>query len=316
MTISLKTLLYKGCLEKLLSMKEKNIVILIPTYEPDSNFVRYIHHLKKHYQNIIVVNDGSSIQYQSIFDTINQYEEVTLLSYKTNHGKGYALKYGYQFIQNHIPEYSGIITVDSDGQHSFEDVQRMQDKLKQNKHALILGCRDFSNSNVPFKSKLGNRITSFLFFILVHKWLADTQTGLRGFDASLTNFMLQIPGDRFEYETQVLISTLQNKIPINSISIQTIYINNNEHTHYKVFEDSLRIGKVLFGQITKFISSSLFSTFIDLTTCFFLLDLFQNFSNSFFKITLATLIARIFSMFINFSMNKKIVFCAVCRYCL
>lgn len=120
--------------------------------------------------------------------------------------------------------------------------------------------------------------------------------------------MLEIPGERFEYETQVLISAIQQDIQISTYPIQTIYENNNAGTHYQVLEDSKRIGKVLFGQITKFLSSSLLCSLIDIISCWILLDLFSNISNAFLRISIATFIARIISMLCNFIFNKKFVF--------
>ena len=289
-------------------MKEQGTIILIPSFEPDKKFINYVQQLKNYFSSIVVVNDGSKAEYQPIFDSINQYDEVQVIGYNTNKGKGYALKHGYKYINDTIHDYSGIITVDCDGQHLVEDVYQIAEQLNQNNNHLIFGCRDFTQKHVPFKSRIGNTITSILIFILYGKWLSDTQTGLRAFKKELTPFMLEIPGERFEYETQVLISAIQQDIQISTYPIQTIYENNNAGTHYQVLEDSKRIGKVLFGQITRFLSSSLLCSLIDIFSCWILLDLFSNISNAFLKISIATCIARIISMLCNFIFNKKFVF--------
>ena len=283
-------------------------IILIPSFEPDKKFINYVQQLKNYFSSIVVVNDGSKAEYQPIFDSINQYDEVQVIGYNTNKGKGYALKHGYKYINDTIHDYSGIITVDCDGQHLVEDVYQIAEQLNQNNNHLIFGCRDFTQKHVPFKSRIGNTITSILIFILYGKWLSDTQTGLRAFKKELTPFMLEIPGERFEYETQVLISAIQQDIQISTYPIQTIYENNNAGTHYQVLEDSKRISKVLFGQITRFLSSSLLCSLIDIISCWILLDLFSNISNAFLKISIATCIARIISMLCNFIFNKKFVF--------
>lgn len=120
--------------------------------------------------------------------------------------------------------------------------------------------------------------------------------------------MLEVPGERFEYETQVLISAIQQDIQISTYPIQTVYEDNNAGTHYQVLEDSKRIGKVLFGQVTKFLSTSLLCSLIDIVFCWILLDLFSNLSNAFLRISIATFIVRIISMLCNFIFNKKFVF--------
>lgn len=289
-------------------MKEQGTIILIPSFEPNKKFINYIKQLKNYFSSIVVVNDGSKAEYQPIFDCINQYDEVQVIGYNTNKGKGYALKHGYKYIDDTIQNYSGIITADCDGQHLVEDVYQISKQLNQNNNDFIFGCRDFSQKHVPFKSKIGNTFTSILIFILYGKWLSDTQTGLRAFRKELTPFMLEVPGERFEYETQVLISAIQQDIQISTYPIQTVYEDNNAGTHYQVLEDSKRIGKVLFGQVTKFLSTSLLCSLIDIVFCWILLDLFSNLSNAFLRISIATFIARIISMLCNFIFNKKFVF--------
>ena len=70
--------------------------------------------------------------------------------------------------------------------------------------ALVLGTRDFGKDNVPFKSRAGNRITSVCFRLACGVKLPDTQTGLRAFSAELLPEMLDIEGERYEYEMRML----------------------------------------------------------------------------------------------------------------
>ena len=135
-------------------MKEQGTIILIPSFEPNKKFINYIKQLKNYFSSIVVVNDGSKAEYQPIFDCINQYDEVQVIGYNTNKGKGYALKHGYKYIDDTIQNYSGIITVDCDGQHLVEDVYQISKQLNQNNNDFIFGCRDFSQKHVPFKSKV------------------------------------------------------------------------------------------------------------------------------------------------------------------
>lgn len=285
-------------------------VVLIPAYEPDEKVIHYIDELEKvGFKKIVVVDDGSGKLYQSIFDTLNQKECCTVIGYDVNKGKGHALKEGYSFIKEHYKEYEGIITADCDGQHAVKDVQAIASSIQQHPSSLILGERDFSLDYIPFKSKLGNRLTSGLFFLLFGKWLGDTQTGLRGFDKSLTEMMIEIEGERFEYETQVLIDCLHNQVPIEEEIIETIYENNNEGTHFQAFHDSMRIARVLFARFTKFFSSSLLSSLLDIGVAWLFLDLLKSHvSGDFLRIGLATVGARMISMVFNFLVNKNFVF--------
>ena len=292
-------------------INEEEIVVVIPTLEPTTLLIDYANKLiSKGFLHIIVINDGSSDKYDSIFKKLNQITECTVITHDKNRGKGAALKTGYQFIKDHFPECQGVITVDSDGQHAIEDVCKIAQKLATEKSCLLLGCRNFSLPSIPIKSKLGNRSSSVLFFMLYGKWIGDTQTGLRGFHTTLLDEMLQMPGERFEYEMEVIISCTLKKIPMEQVEIQTIYENNNESTHFQAINDSIRIAKVIFNSFVKFFSSSMISAVLDLGIAWLLLDLLRNsfVNNDLARIALATCIARIISMLVNYNINKKFVF--------
>lgn len=278
----------------------KDIVILIPSYEPTSLLIDYINELNKYFKYIIVVNDGSNSSYDCIFNNVN----ALVIGYQNNHGKGYALKYGYQYIKDNLSDIKGIICVDSDGQHLCKDVLRIADRIDD---GLVLGVRDFKDDSVPFKSKFGNSISSFVFYVLYGKWLSDTQTGLRGFSVSYLDWLLGIKGNRFEYESQVLIECVRDNILIDTIGIDTVYVDNNEGTHFKAFRDSFLVMKVLFGNFIMFFSTSLFSSIVDLGLAWLLMLVLKSYG-SFMQIMLATIIARVISIIVNYNLNSKFVF--------
>ena len=201
----------------------KNI-ILIPSLEPDMKLISYVQKLQAYgLTNIIIVDDGSGEEYQSIFNTLRN-DGCIILRHTENRGKGCALKTGFRYIQNNYYHFSSVVTVDSDGQHASEDVYRLAEYSNMHPNALILGVRDFTSPGIPFKSLLGNRFSSSVFAALYGKYLPDTQTGLRAFGSSVLEFMLSISGSRFEYEIQALISCVQFGVPILTLPIQCIYM--------------------------------------------------------------------------------------------
>ena len=88
---------------------------------------------------------------------------------------------------------------------------------KQNTSRASISGSIFGNFNldhVPPKSRHGNKITSAVFRLLYGVYLPDTQTGLRAFRMADLPFMLDVPGERFEYEMQVLIACARAKLPL------------------------------------------------------------------------------------------------------
>jgi len=289
----------------------RDAAILIPSLEPDERLTAYITKLSDcGFGHIVVVDDGSSEKYQSIFREVERIERTVVLHHDVNRGKGIALKTGYQYILDNLQDAEIIITADSDGQHTVPDCVHLAEEAHKGEKALYLGSRDFSLPNIPPKSRSGNRITSIVFKVLYGQYLPDTQTGLRAFRREELPFMINVEGERFEYEMKVLISCSRAGIKMVPVTIETIYENENEGTHFHPIKDSFRVYKVILGSFFRFMCSSLTCVLID-NGIFNLLNLavFANGKkNDAFFILLSTIIARVISASVNFMLNRKLVF--------
>ena len=286
-------------------------VILIPSLEPDDRLVTYARDLDRAgFVHRIIVDDGSSERFQPIFTQLEE-EGCIVLHHDVNHGKGVALKTGYAWIQKNLPECEAVLTADSDGQHTVPDCLSVISRLFDGEDALYLGSRDFSLPNVPPKSRVGNRCTSVIFKLCYGKWLPDTQTGLRAFRASELPFMASIEGDRYEYEMNVLISCARRGLPMIPVTIETVYENGNEGTHFHPIRDSWRIYKLILGSFFKFMGASLFCVLVDQLLAGLLashLLPLMGVKDQGTLIWLSGFIARIVSAVVNFSLNKSFVF--------
>lgn len=276
--------------------------MLIPSLSPDGRLPAYVRDLlAADFGLVLVVDDGSAAEYQPIFEEIAGLPGCRVLHHEVNRGKGAALRTGYTFIKEQT-EIQGVITADSDGQHTVPDTLNLADRMNGKKE-LLLGSRDFSRNSVqvPPKSRFGNRMTSFVFRALYGQWLPDTQTGLRAFPRELLDFMLNVKGDRFEYEMNVLISCAEKKIPMVALPIQTVYHDENKGTHFHPIRDSWRIYKLLLGSFIRFMGASILAMVLD-QFLFWLLCLVG------IAIIPATALARVCSATVNFLLNKSFVF--------
>ena len=239
-----------------------------------------------------------------------------MLHHEVNRGKGAALRTGYAYLKEHT-DFQGVITADSDGQHIVPDTVMLAGELGE-KPELLLGSRDFSKNSVqvPPKSRAGNRITSVVFKLFYGQYLPDTQTGLRAFNRGLMDFMLQIPGDRFEYEMNVLIHCANQKVPMRALPINTIYHDDNAGTHFHPIWDSWRIYKLLLGSFFRYSAASILSFLLDTGVVALLMYLvFKEQPDICFlgipfepKALLAAPIARLISAPVNFLLNRSFVF--------
>jgi dolichol-phosphate mannosyltransferase len=287
-----------------------NILIVIPAYHPGEELVTYVNDLiHSGFSSILVIDDGSGEKYKHLFNIISGNKEVTLLQHAINLGKGRALKNSINYFLNNYKEngWEGMITVDSDGQHLVDDVIEVSECLVKNTDSLILGTRNFDTDNVPFKSKFGNKLTKQVFKILYGKGINDTQTGLRGIPKNILPYFIDLAGERFSYETDVLIRTVSEKIEIIEVPIQTVYIDGNSETHFRPIKDSLEIYGLLFKNFFKFFSASILSFIIDISFFHLFVNMFV-FLTSGTRILTSTILARIISSGFNYTVNRQYVF--------
>ena len=268
--------------------QELKYIAVIPAYEPDENLPRIVNELKENNFIVIVVNDGSDINYDKYYNECN----TKIISYPINRGKGYALKKGFEYIKNNYENYV-IVTVDSDGQHQVEDAINLCEYVKNNKDTLVIGKR-LKKNNTPLRSLIGNAITRYVFNLATGEKIYDTQSGLRAFSEQLIDYMLQVEGNRFEYEMNILLYIKQNNIKYKEIEIKTIYFDNNKKSHFKTIKDSLKI----YVQIIKFKMIPVISFLIDLI-------IYGALIISIYKIVLTNIISKIIGIGIYYLLNRK-----------
>lgn len=275
-------------------------IALIPAYKPDEKLISLLKALDDTDMTAVVVNDGSGDEYMNIFKEAESYAPV--IHHEVNKGKGCALKTGLSYIKENFKEEYIVVTLDADGQHTPEDALKVCSVVEENPRALALGSRFFDKST-PLRSRFGNGLTRFIYKISTGISVYDTQTGLRAFSNLLVTQFLTVPGDRYEYEMNVLLECKNFKIEIIETAIETIYIDNNSASHFNAVKDSIRIYK----DILKFSASSLFSFAIDflLYSLFLVLTGIMAVPHS---LTVSNVLARCISSVINYTVNRKLVF--------
>lgn len=269
-------------------------IALVPAYQPDERLIEVLRSLSERGFTVVTVDDGSGDEYREIFARAAEYSVV--LEHTVNCGKGSALKTGLCYIVNTFHEPYVVVTVDADGQHSAGDAVSLCEKAEAAPDAMVIGCRTF-REHVPLRSRFGNGITRIVFAMTCGRALADTQTGLRAFSHKHIAGMVNIPGDRYEYEMNVLMEYAKSGTEIIQVPIQTIYIGKNESSHFDTVKDSYRIYK----EILKFSASSLISFGVDYLL-FCILSALTGVP------VFANIAARIFSGTLNFEINRRIVF--------
>lgn len=284
----------------------KNMSVVLPSYKPDEKLLAVLEGLtQKGFRDVIVVNDGSDSGFDAIFEKAEAFPNVTVLTHTENRGKGCALKTAFSYCMENRPSCTGVITVDGDNQHHPDDILACCEKLSELPEQIVLGARSFSAEQVPLRSRLGNVITRGVFRFACGIRITDTQTGLRAIPARYLPLMLETSGERYEYETNMLLEMKTLEIPFTEVTIRTIYLDDNDSSHFHPLKDSIKIYRTIFA----FLASSLLSSLVDLILFFIFISILTFFMpEGVWNVLLAAAPARICSSLCNYLLNSKKVF--------
>ena len=286
------------------------ISVVLPSLDPDEKLHAVIDGLLEYgFTDIILVNDGSKKENLHYFEeeVAAHPDVIHLLHHEVNKGKGAALKNAFRYFLANRPDGLGVVTVDGDNQHHPEDTRRSCEHMMETGH-VVLGCRDFTLDHVPTRSRFGNQTTSAIFKIFVGMTLSDTQTGLRAIPRSDLEILAEVDGDRFEYETNMLLAMKQSGIPFEEVKIRTVYIEENKTSHFHPIRDSWRIYKLILAHFFRYTISSLIGSVVETGLLAGLNLLLKNLLDGIALTAATTIPARIISCLVNFYINKTMVF--------
>lgn len=284
------------------------MIILIPAYKPDQSLVRLAHALKAQDASaeILVIDDGSGSTYAPIFADLHL-DGAIVQTHPVNRGKGAALRTGIEWARTNRPGEI-LVTADADGQHLPRDIFRVgvstETAAAAGQRSIILGVRTKPDPNageegtkVPLRSKIGNSATVGFFALATGARVADTQTGLRGFTPQILDWLLQIPGDKYEYEFSMLLRATCADVELVQVPIVKVYEPGNPTSHFRPLQDSA----LIYAPLLAFLASSFLTGFlVDAIALFVLVGLGV-------PLLAAVVGARVISALTNFTVNRMLM---------
>ena len=270
-------------------------VVVIPAYEPNNNLVELVKELSFGGYGVLVVDDGSGEKFQSVFEKVALYPNTFVIKNEHNMGKGATLKHGISRLTEFFPECKIFITADADGQHRVEDIDRVKVELENNAR-FVLTVR-IRKGKIPLRSRFGNDLSKFVYTILTGHYFTDNQSGLRGFTIGDVDWLKRVRGNKYDYELNVLFYADKQSIPITTIPIDAIYIDDNKDSHFSPVKDTILIYRRLFST-----AWPTFATVITWEAIMLLITIFLNYNLFFLHIpgfgVMCTFISVIFYKFI------------------
>ena len=286
-----------------------NSAVVIPAFNPIPHLVEFVQGLiGRGIPRVIVVNDGSDASSDYIFSRLKHIKQCTVLSHDVNRGKGRALKTAFSYFINNYSGLDGVVTADADGQHGIDDICNICKLISRKCNSLILGVRNFKDYNVPKRSYVGNTITSRIFQFLYGSYINDTQTGLRGIPKGELDWMIELKGERFDYEMNMLIEAVQRGVALSMVPIKTLYFNDNSGSNYNTVVDSFRISLCFATNLMQYTGPSIITGILDIFIFILLNNYFLDFLAVHMRFFVSAVAARTLTSLCNFAINKGLAF--------
>ncbi len=220
-----------------MNLLPSHISILVPTFNNAQTLEKVLVGLLRFTDKIVVVNDGSTDETEEI---LQRFPQIHSISYQPNKGKGYALRKGLKAAWE--LGFSHAITIDSDGQHYPEDLEKFAAAIEATPTALIVGARNMEVENVPQKSSFGNRFSNFWFWVNTGLSLPDTQSGYRAYPLQKLAAKKYFTR-KYEWEIEVMVRAAWSGVEVRSIPVRVYYPKAEERiTHFRPFKDFTRIS--------------------------------------------------------------------------
>ena len=200
--------------------KTPKIFIVIPAYNEEKSIAATIDDLRKHnYNNIIVINDGST---DSTAKAAMQ-SNALMISHPINLGQGSAIQTGLEYALSLGAEI--IITFDADGQHMAPDIKNLIRPILEDDIEVALGSRFLNkNSNTPWIKKVTLKGGTILLFMMYGIMLTDTHNGLRAFTADAASKM-KLESSGMEHASEIIEKIKLEKIRYIEVPVTIRYTN-------------------------------------------------------------------------------------------
>lgn len=211
---------------------------VIPAYQDEKHIGDIVRRTRERLDDVLVVDDGSSDR------TAQRAREAgaEVIVHNQNRGKGEAIKTGLGHWLGR--EVTWVSLLDSDGQHLPEEIDRFLTAAAGATQAtFLIGNRMNNLTGMPFIRRVVNRYMSRQISRLCGQEIPDTQCGFRMLNRQLVPELLS-GGNRFEYETEVLIIASRKSYRIESVPITTVYSDQVSKIH--PMRDAVRFLKLMW----------------------------------------------------------------------
>lgn len=203
-------------------MQPVSLSIVLPCYNPVAgwadNVVDSFNRIKQQIPNceLILVNDGSPNIDTNILQNIgSKTSDLTVLSYVTNQGKGYALRHGVSAARGEL-----IIYTDIDFPYTHHSFLKIYESLTQQQADVAMGVRgEAYYTHLPQARVHISKLLRWFIKTFLRIPTDDTQCGLKGFNQKGKAVFLQTTINRYLFDMEFIFIAARKKLNIKTVEV-------------------------------------------------------------------------------------------------
>jgi glycosyltransferase involved in cell wall biosynthesis len=220
-------------------------LVIIPVYDEVDRVRAVVDSLRGNgFVHIVAIDDGSKDGSLAVLQKI---KDITVLEHSVNRGTGAATQTGINWGLTQKFQY--FATIDADGQHFAQDLQRVTEGLSG--ASFVLGSRFLGDSStMPFWRQTANKVANLCTGILFGVWVSDSQSGLRAFTREVAEKM-HLKSDGFEFCSACIREVDALGFVVKEVPIRVTYTAATMHKGQNFAAGLKTLGKLFLRAMTR-----------------------------------------------------------------
>ena len=177
--------------------------IILPMYNEEKTIRAVLESLPKHELiEIIVIDDHSTDNSIKEIRKVNSQESINILHHKKNKGYGGAITTGMKHVKGKI-----VVCMDSDGQHSADDIYDLIIPIAKGESDIIIGSRYLGayNYRLPLLRQFGEILAEKIIRILFSLKIKNNQNGFRAYNRKVLKVLKRARYLDYTYCTEQIL---------------------------------------------------------------------------------------------------------------